>query len=99
MTQPAEIFERYPVAKWRVGSGAPIAFPIQEITETGGNRIVPHERPYRDGGKLDDTGCKPTTWRFRAIFNNSIAEQDLANAVLYPTVLRALIRSFRMHET
>ncbi len=93
-----EIFEQYPVAEWKVGTLDPVAFPITAVEETGGNRIVPHERFGRDGGKLDDTGGQPRQWKLTAVFGTSFEEPDVRSA-LYPTVLRALIRSFDEHAT
>jgi prophage DNA circulation protein len=96
------IFGQYPVAAWAAGSMPKILFPVVDITETGGNRIVPHERPYRDGAKLDDTGSKARTWAVTILFNNAIVEPGIASdprRPLYPTVLRQLLRSFDIHET
>lgn len=93
-----EITERYPAAKWKVGSRPAVIFPIRDITETGGNRIVPQERAGRDGAKLDDTGSKPRTWSFTALFGNRFEEPDVPGP-LYPDALRAFIRSFDIHET
>jgi prophage DNA circulation protein len=93
------IFEDYPVASWEVGGRDAIAFPIGDITETGGNRIVAHERAFRDGAKLDDTGSKPRKWSFQALFNNSLEEGVRDGVPLYPQVLRLVLRSFDTHET
>jgi prophage DNA circulation protein len=94
------IYEQYPVASWKVGGRAAIAFSIGDITETGGNRIIAHERPYRDGAKLDDTGSKPRKWSFQALFNNTIEEDGITTVVApYPGVLRLVLRSFDFHET
>lgn len=92
-----EVFERYPLARWVVGSVS-VTFPIIELTEQGGNRIVLQERPFRDGAKLDDTGSKPRQWSLQALFTNRLEEPGITTA-LYPTALRALIRSFDLHET
>ena len=102
-----EIFQQYPVAQWTADGGEPIAFPVVRIQESGGNRIVVRERPFRDGAKLDDTGTSPTEWSMTVLFENTLsessnAEPDLSaiNGVpLYPDVLNALIESFRTHET
>jgi prophage DNA circulation protein len=94
-----EIFSRYPIATWKVGTQPPISFPVLAITETGGNRIVQHERPFRDGAKLDDTGAKARTWSFTIVFNNSLEEGVQDGVPLYPQVLRRLLRSFDQHET
>ncbi len=95
----AEIFHKYPTASWRVGDGEPLFFPVTQITETGGNRIIPQERPFRDGAKLDDTGSKPRQWSFGAVFNNSLQEAVQNGVPLYPQRLRQLLRSFDVHET
>lgn len=95
----AEVFAKYPTASWRVGDGEPLFFPVTSITETGGNRIIPQERPFRDGAKLDDTGSKPRQWAFGAIFNNSLQEAVQNGVPLYPQRLRQLLRSFDVHET
>lgn len=95
------VFGQYPVAAWAPGSLPKIFFPVVEISETGGNRIVPHERPYRDGAKLDDTGSKARTWALTIVFNNTIVEPGIGNdprRPLYPTILRQLLRSFDLHE-
>jgi prophage DNA circulation protein len=96
-----DIFSQYPVARWQVGSAAPICFPALGITETGGNRIIAHERPFRDGAKLDDTGAKPRSWSFCAHFSNRIEEPGCEEnpLPLYPGMLRLLIESFDQHET
>lgn len=94
-----EVFEKYPAAKWKVGNEAAITFPVMAITETGGNRIVQHERSFRDGAKLDDTGSKARVWSFTVIFNNSLQEGVEDGVPLYPQVLRKLLRSFDQHET
>jgi hypothetical protein len=101
MAEEDGIFGQYPVAKWVVGGRAEILFPVVDITETGGNRLVAHERPYRDGAKLDDTGSKARSWAITITFNNTIQEPDIAanGPPLYPTVLRQLLRSFDLHET
>lgn len=95
------IFERYPAAQWQVGDSETIYFPVISIAEAGGNRIVPHERPGRDGAKLDDTGSKARQWQVTALFENSIEEPgiDLNSQALYPYTLRKLIDSLSTHET
>lgn len=94
------IFEQYPVASWKVGQLPSLKFPTCGIQESGGNRIVERERPYRDGSKLDDTGSKAKRWSVRVLFENSIEEEGLdTNKVLYPDVLNEMIASFDIHET
>jgi prophage DNA circulation protein len=83
-----------------VGKAPIVEFPITDFTQTGGNRIVLHERPFRDGARLDDTGSKPRAWSFTAHFSNRIQEPGVSSAIpLYPQILRQLIRSFDEHET
>lgn len=95
-----EVFGRYPVMRWTVGSFR-IAFPVERVREAGGNRIIERERPYRDGAKLDDTGSKARRWTADVCFNNQIVEQGLEEngLALYPDALNELIRSFDVHET
>lgn len=94
------VFEQYPVGTWKVGSLPALKFPVISIQETGGNRIVERERPYRDGAKLDDTGSKAKKWVLKVQFENSIVEEGLdGTKLLYPDVLNELIASFDIHET
>lgn len=101
------IFEKYPPAQFTV-AGLTLGFPVLTIRQSGGNRIVKRERPYRDGAKLDDTGSEPIIWTLQAIFNNSLllgsqGEQILqtinGGLPLYPDVLNLLISNFDFHET
>lgn len=96
------VFERYPPAQFTV-AGRTFAFPVVRISESGGNRIVERERPFRDGAKLDDTGSKAKRWTLDAYFENTILEKDLrainGGLALYPTVLNDLIFQFDVHET
>lgn len=94
------IFEQYPVGTWKVGSLPALKFPVCSISESGGNRIVERERPYRDGSKLDDTGSKAKRWALKVQFENSIQEEGLDETKpLYPDILNEMIASFDIHET
>jgi hypothetical protein len=94
------VFEQYPVASWKVGSLPELKFPVLGISESGGNRLVERERPYRDGAKLDDTGSKSKKWGLRVCFDNGIEEEGLdPSKLLYPDVLNEMIASFDIHET
>lgn len=94
------IFEEYPAGAWKVGNLPNLLFPVCDIREEGGNRIVERERPYRDGAKLDDTGSKAKAWHLTVKFENSIQEEGLDSTTpLYPDVLNQLIASFDIHET
>ncbi len=99
----AEQFEQYEVCSWKVGSKqGQLKFPVTSITETGGNRIVERNRPYRDGAKLDDVGSNATKWTVEAIFENTLmdGEPDLDQSrKLYPTIVNEVIDSFRTHAT
>ncbi len=101
MPEHEDLNEQQPIASWKVGSAQRISFPVGDITETGGNRIVRQIRTFRDGAKLDDTGSIERSWSFDVFFNNSIkgdgAEENAKP--LYPGALNDLIRSFDEHET
>ena len=95
-----KIFEQYPEASWRPdGASEPVFFPVERIDEQGGNRIVRHRRPHRDGARLEDTGANETVWSLLAPFNATYTETVRNGVPLYPTVLRQLLRSFRTHAT
>jgi prophage DNA circulation protein len=99
-----DVFPDYPVASFKVGNDE-YAFPVVSIQESGGNRIIPRERPYRDGAKLDDTGSRPKEWTMMAIFNNNVAlgedgvSEVNGDQALYPDILNLLIGIFDVHET
>lgn len=95
----SEIFSKYPTASWRVGDGEPLFFPVVEITESGGKRIVQHQRPHRQGAKLEDTGSKARSWTVTTLFNNSIQEGVQNGVPLYPQRLRQILKSFDVAET
>ncbi len=99
-------FERLPPAEYTAG-GFTFQFSVLRIQETGGNRIIERERPYRDGAKLDDTGSKPRRWTLDAIFNNTIFELQTLDGPArerpdnppYPDILNGLIGTLAFHET
>lgn len=93
-----EVFGQYPSASWTV-AGATYVFPVEAIRESGGNRLVNRERPYRDGAKVDDVGSSPVCWTLTCRFNNTVQEGNSDSVPLYPTVLNNIIRSFSKHET
>jgi prophage DNA circulation protein len=102
-----DYFREYGPATWTVG-GVTIGFPVVSVNEEGGNRLVPNERPYRDGAKYGDTGSKPRAFSFEAVFDNGLlalpdAELVLndinGNLPLYPNILNDLCDSFDFHET
>ena len=100
---PLEEFQKMSPATFSV-AGLLFAFPVLQIQETGGNRIVERERPYRDGAKLDDTGSVARRWSMEAIFNNSILIPGVnavnKNRPLYPDILNELLYIFdNIHET
>lgn len=94
------IFENYPPAEFAV-QGLSVRFPVQAISEDFSNRIVEHERAFRNGAKLDDTGRKSRRWSVEAVFENSISEDGLeANGqALYPDAMNTLLELFDIHET
>jgi prophage DNA circulation protein len=92
--------EQYDIASWQVGEQQRLFFPVEQIQESIGNRLIAHKRPYREGAKHDDTGGEPRTWRLTVCFNNSIVEPGLSQngRDLFPDVLRLMKRSFDVHE-
>ncbi len=102
LQERTQVFEDAPLATWSV-AGFVFAFPVLSVQESGGNRIIVRDRPYRDGAKLDDTGATAKRWTLEVLFENSIAEPDMVivnNGVdLYPNVLNELINQFDIHET
>lgn len=100
MTQPMlDVFEQYPIGSWRVGDSEKLEFPVVDIAEVGGNRIVRHARPHRAGAKLESTGEKERSWTVTTLFNNSLEEGVRDGVPLYPQRLRQLLKSFRTQET
>lgn len=99
----AETFEQYEVCSWSVGAKSGVLkFPVANIQEAGGNRIVERNRPYRDGAKLDDVGSNATKWTIEAIFENTLMDGEPgldASTPLYPNVLNAVLDTFRIHGT
>ena len=99
---PSDIFSSYPPAQFTVAGGT-FAFPVLRIEESGGNRLIERERPYRDGAKLDDTGARAKQWKMDVMFENTISDSGLSEINggknLYPTVLNELMRLFDTHET
>jgi prophage DNA circulation protein len=91
--------ELAPVCTWQAKGGAALAFPVESISEDGGNRLVPHERPYRDGARHDDTGSRPRTYTLRCTFFNGNDEPGVPGEELFPDQLDKLIASFDIHET
>lgn len=103
---PDEIFEQYAVCSWKVKGEDALVIPVERIEESGGNRIVSRERPYRDGAKLDDTGAKPKQWVLSCSFFNGHTEPGMPNPdatgaseTLYPDHLNKVIASCDKHET
>lgn len=93
------IFELYPVCTWQVPGFAAISFPVENISEDGGNRLVPRERARRDGAKHDDTGSRAKRYTLRCSFHTGSEEPDVPNVeLLYPDILNELMRSFDVHE-
>jgi prophage DNA circulation protein len=92
------VFEQYPIASWQAPGFDAVSFAVVSISEQGGARIVPHERPYRDGAKLDDAGAKPRRWTLQAFFD-TIDEGAESGVPSYPQALRRLIRSFSSRST
>lgn len=96
-----ELLAKAGIGRWKVGKAEEIRFPIVDIRDDFGNRIVDQARPFRDGAKLDDTGSEPRVWVVTAIFNNTLEEEGLEGNpfALYPDAADKMIESFAEHET
>lgn len=94
------VWEQYPIASWSVMGTKKLAFPVLEIHERGGSRLVPRHRPYRNGAKFDDTGSIEKGWDLTVHFSNEINEPGLEinGMPLYPDVLRALIETSDLYH-
>lgn len=92
--------EQYDIASWQVGDEPKLFFPVETLTDSIGNRLIPHKRAYRRGAKFDDTGSEPRSWTMEVLFNNTIVEPGLSQngRDLFPDVLRLMQRSFATHE-
>lgn len=97
---PEPIFEKYDIASFTPKDGETVVFLCCDVREGRGKRGVEHERPYRDGAKLDNTGWRARRWTCKAIWNNTLQEKGLPDdVILYPTQLNKLIRAFDANET
>lgn len=92
------VFPQYPVASWQAKGRRAIAFTVEQLQENGGNRLVPHERPRRNGAKHDDTGSMARSWQIATSFHTTVDEPGIDAASYYPQALNDLIASFDVHE-
>ncbi len=94
--------EQYAPMSFEV-EGFKVACPMVNDTLRGGNRIVAHKRPYRQGAKLDNTGAEPRQWEMDLVFDNSIQEPGVneinQNTPLYPDVLQRFQWVAQLHPT
>jgi hypothetical protein len=76
-------------------------FTVETISQSGGNRLVKRERPYRDGCKIDDTGSNAVSWRLECLFSNAQEEDGLEknDRPQYPDLLDEMVGSCDVHET
>lgn len=94
------IFGAYPVAKWEATGKPAVSFPFETLEENGGNRLVPHERLYRDGARIDDTGSRATTYTFAIpVLNSPNHEEGVDGLAQYPDLALKLIEACEVHET
>lgn len=94
--------EQYDVASWRVGDEPRIYFAVTALHDSQKNRIIEHERPYREGAKLDDMGSVARRWRMSIVWNATLAEKglELNGKPLFPDVLRDMQRiADSVHKT
>lgn len=97
---PEPVAEQYDICTFTPDGGEICYLLVEEVREDGAGRVVEHERPYRDGAKLDHTGQRARRWRVKACYSNNLTEQGLPDdVVLYPTELNKLIRAIRNEET
>jgi prophage DNA circulation protein len=95
---PDTVFRQYPTASWTAKGKRRITFAIESIQESGGNRLVPHERARRNGAKYDDTGSSPRTFSITSPFYVGCEDPGVDPVNYYPRDLNDLIDSFRVHE-
>lgn len=97
-----DAWEKLPLGSWTVPGKSTFEFPVEEISEDGGNRLVFRARPYRRGVKIDSTGGKEKTWVLECLFSNeanAFDERVDINTPLYPDVMNAIVASFDVQET
>ncbi len=94
-----EVVAKFPACGWSV-EGKAFTFGITSIEETYRNRLVDHERVYREGARLDDTGSKATVWTIVAEFYNQHDEPGIGpRDRQYPDRVDAFTDSLKIHET
>lgn len=95
---PDDKFPQYPPATWQAKGKRAISFAVEQLQESGGNRLVPHERTRRNGAKYDDTGSKSVTYTIVSPFYTTCEDPGVSQDTLYPEDLNDLIESFTVHE-
>lgn len=99
MADKEGIFGKYPTAAFEV-KGQVRYFPVIRIEEDHENRVVPHERAYRRGARLDDTNSKAKVWRLTVeAYNSEWMEEGVVKTAFYPDELNKLLDLFDVHET
>lgn len=92
------VFERMLPAAFTPKGGDKVLFPVKSIREEMANRVIPRERAYKNGAKLDDTGSKARTWTLSILLHDPHNEPDMPST-LYPDVANALCDAADVHET
>lgn len=95
---PDIVFPQYPTASWQAKGKRALAFAVSSLRETGGNRLVPHERPRRDGAKHDDTGSLAKQYQLAVPVYTTCEDPNVEVDRYYPNILNELIDSFDVHE-
>lgn len=90
--------EKQPPVTWAPPGADLVAFPFTSFEYRGGNRIVKHERLYRDGARHDDTGGEPDTFIFHVHFFNNVKKAGVKGDQLYPDERNRLIAALKIHE-
>lgn len=66
----------------------------------GSNRLAPRRRPWRQGEKLDSTGCNGDTIQVDAIFHNNVEEEGVDNGMpMWPDAARAYVEQLKKQKT
>ena len=94
-----DVVSQFPPASWKV-DGKEFVFPVSSISESHSNRIKPHNRLYRKGARLDNTGPNHKIWSITSEFYNGHEEPGLADPdAVYPDLVDAICDTFDLEAT
>ena len=93
------IFEGMASCRWEIGD-IDVTFPSEQVRVSYENRLVAHERAYKNGARVDNTGGKVKVVTVTlAAYNSEWHEPDVDGVVFYPKVLNGLLASFEENGT